>query len=622
MSNTQATVLDLKEMLKRRGVREFVYLHADHFEPWSYRNQTRNDINKENADNLAKFVEQTAAVDFARRLSLFYRAIVYYRMGTGADCTGVPGDKMSFFMPNPEENALARQAMGSLVNSSSHEIQAHYHHEYFVKNTKYTATIEHSPKDRIEFLQNESTPAMDCARFELGLQLLQRRIQEDTGLTFDRWFFVHGMWALNASDTDVCMITNEIEILKRNGFAGDFTFPAGRAHTNPLQVEPFLIRPIDAPKCYDRHDAEAEPAACAGQAKSDKFFIWASRAKADSCSIDYYSAGVKKRMTDTNQWAKDLVEGSNVIDGVLYVKTHAHSMYPYYFEQARLPVFPHAHPEVQRLLGMILTAAANTNLPIQFLSASETYDKILGVAPRATSSAAFGAPRVDVSARMASVTSAWPDNARARNEFLRDVIMQRVNQVGAVQAGVSEGFLKQVDQLQALRPYERDLVAATVGVAADFPSIYVYKTALGVIPYALASLGLATTGVEPDALRLETARVLERAYNALKHPGVPFKVVGGWIGAIALPDDVGQSLAVLGDATASPQPIEQLRKQIKALTEHKAVLFDAFRFLGRYASTEEHQNVRGLFEDEGFETPILILGHDQSWAFYLARRRQ
>src|SRR5262249_19332516 len=112
-------------------------------------------------------------------------------------------------------------------------------------------------------------------------------------------------------------------------------------------------------------------------AAANKFFIWASQIKHNRSSIDYYADWVRRNLEQPDEWARDIVKQSFVADGTLFFKTHSHSMFPYYREFKRRPIYPHAHPGIQTLFSIIFHAADAAGAEIEFLTASEVYDRFL-----------------------------------------------------------------------------------------------------------------------------------------------------------------------------------------------------------------------------------------------------
>jgi hypothetical protein len=372
MSRHTALIRALGDHLRSRNVKSVIYFHTDHFEPWRSVGDTVPAVGNQIVDSVHNFVRATERIEFARRLSLFYKPHLNYALRREGDMKRADPEDLVGFLPRTEhEERCGRSAMGGLVSTSAHEIQLHIHHEY------YTATTIHQDPAVIAWFASPLGRSLDGARLDLAIRLNRKIIQQETGQHPDRWFFVHGQWALNGSDDGSCVITNEIEILLRNGCCGDFTFPSGRPRTNPRIRAPYFCRPFDAPKGYDRAEAEPESAWGNRDAANAKFFIWAAPVAGKVCSLDYMSESSRRRLDHTERMARSLIDHSYAADGCLFIKTHAHSMHQYYFEHARAPVFPHEYPATQTLLSVIFDAAAGANIDVRFLTASEVYDLVL-----------------------------------------------------------------------------------------------------------------------------------------------------------------------------------------------------------------------------------------------------
>lgn len=371
MSRHLTLVNELADRLRALELTKLVYFHTDHFEPWRPVGQAPA-VGGEVVDAIADFCRVTERIDFARRLTLFYKPHLNYSLQRGGDLVrAAPEDLVGFLPRTNHEERCGREAMREVVSSSSHDIQLHIHHE------NYTATTAHRDPTAVSWFSSAVGKALDEQRLDLAIRLNRDIIAAETGRRTARWFFVHGHWALNGSDDSSCTVTNEIEILLRHGCLGDFTFPAGRQHVNPRIKVPYLCRPHNRPKGYDCVEAEPEVACGHAAAAAHKFFIWASRASSTHCSLDYLSAASRKHLEDTETAARALVDGSYVAGRRLYIKTHAHSMHPYYFEYARSPVFPHQYPATQAMLSVVFDAAAQAGLEIAFMTVPEVYDLLI-----------------------------------------------------------------------------------------------------------------------------------------------------------------------------------------------------------------------------------------------------
>lgn len=356
--------------LKRRNARAVVYFHTDHFEPW--RTVPGRDGGMERCiDDVAAYLQSTASLDFARRASLFYKANVNYLVSAHRGLLRADPDDLLGFLPRSAPNLRIGRAMIGPVAASAHELHIHLHHENFTYND--------TARDPATFayLQTPRGRSFDNARLELAVRLGLETLREDAGIELARWFFVHGHWALNASDPHECTIVREIELLQRNGCLGDFTQPAGRGHVDSRIDVPYLVDPVAQPKGYDTPLADPVEAAGAGASAAGRFFIWASASTHGSCSIDTYSPSVERRLKTPELTALDHARNAVVIDGVLYLKTHCHSLNPLYWKEDGLPT-PHSDPRVQAELSALFDAADGAGMEVAFKTVSEIYDGILG----------------------------------------------------------------------------------------------------------------------------------------------------------------------------------------------------------------------------------------------------
>jgi hypothetical protein len=357
-----------------RGIKTIVYFHTDHFEPWrTY--DGRAVFGPENQRDLEDFATTLSGIEFARRLTLFYKPHLNFARRTGADMMhAAPGDEIGFMRRTPKEEEAASRFLQPLLTGTGCQFQLHVHHENYTAN----ATITSAGTDIGDYLATAHGCALDDARFEFAVRTNLDIIARETGRRLDRWFFVHGHWALNASDDADCRIVNEIEILHRLGCRGDFTFPAGRAHVDSRHDRPYLCKPVAKPKGYDTAEAEPEPAAGAGSARGDeRFLIWASAIKHGATSIDHYSPFVRKRADDIPKAAERIIDQSYCHDGTLYVKTHAHCMQPVYYKGDALAGVPHTYPATRDLLSLVFDAGADGGAAIAFETVSEVYDRLL-----------------------------------------------------------------------------------------------------------------------------------------------------------------------------------------------------------------------------------------------------
>lgn len=370
----------LAERVRQRDIKRVVYFHTDHFEPWrSF--ERRAVFGPENARDLEAFALAMAKVEFGRKLTLFTKPQLNFGLRSGADMMHASeDDELGFVRRTSAENAAAKAAMRPIRELTGHEFQLHIHHENYTSN----ATVTKADTDIGRYLATAKGAALDSQRFAFGVQQSLKLLADETGQNFDRWFFIHGHWALNASDDADCRIVDEIRLLHQLGCRGDFTCPAGRPHVDPRHEVPYLCRPVDVPKGYDTREAQPTPLAGAGADHAEnQFLIWASKIKHGATSIDHSSEFVRRRSGDLEKAAGRLIDQSYLHDGTLFVKTHAHAMHPAYSDGRAMKCFPHLFPATHDMLSLTFDAGAEAGAEIAFETVSEVYQRLVTSPKRA-----------------------------------------------------------------------------------------------------------------------------------------------------------------------------------------------------------------------------------------------
>jgi hypothetical protein len=366
---SQSALDQIKKIIDEGRISRVVYMHADHFEPW------RLGVNQRYADDLVAFSEMVKKSDFTRKLTLFYKPFLSYGYGPAPGPHDCIYDEPVWFRHRDEREAkIVRQSMSELMRQGTHEIGVHIHHESITcSDVAYNIPLS-------DWLAFNSNPQRDAERLELFLKISLQLIRDDTGLPLQRWAFVHGNWALNASDHSICQVASELLILQRNGCFGDFTFPAGRKNVNPKIEHPFTCLPIEADRVYDLPAADPQPVWPGTNAISPgRFFIWSSVVKHDSCALDYYGLNLRTNLPDIEPVLVDWFRDSVQLDDTIYVKTHAHSMAWSYWEGLKSPIIPHLHPSIQTLCGHLADVCTNFGLALEFGTARSIYEEFAGI---------------------------------------------------------------------------------------------------------------------------------------------------------------------------------------------------------------------------------------------------
>jgi hypothetical protein len=126
----------LADILKSREIKEVVYFHTDHFEPW-LAERPRNDWWRA----LERFDSLTRGLRFGGKLSLFYSPLLIHQLYRAPPlrerwrtppAAGVfrrRGDAILFRGGSPEFVGQCRDHLAPLEGRSGHEFHIHIHHE-------------------------------------------------------------------------------------------------------------------------------------------------------------------------------------------------------------------------------------------------------------------------------------------------------------------------------------------------------------------------------------------------------------------------------------------------------------------------------------------------------------
>lgn len=617
MTRHATLVKELASRLRDLDVASVVYFHTDHFEPWRPV-ATGPAVGPEIVETIHEFCRVTERIDFARRLTLFYKPHLNYDLRKGGDLVrGDPEDLVGFVPRSDYEERMGREAMREVATASSHDIQLHIHHEY------YTATTAHTDPVAVQWFSSPLGRSLDEKRLELAIRLNREIIGREAGRSSTRWFFVHGHWALNASDDTSCTITNEIELLLRHGCRGDFTFPAGRQHTNPRIKVPYLCSPFAAPKGYDRPEAGPEIACGNREAADRKFFIWASPASSTQCSLDYMSETTRRQLENTEKAARDLLENAYVADRRLYIKTHAHSVHPYYFEHSRSAVFPHQHPAVQTLLSVVFEAASQADMEVEFRTAPEVYDMLLAAAvkPDVDLADTYLRPpprfRIGMPTLWSRSKSTANDRKRAPhkrviaaeagrqlvNDTAIEVLSKRIETLGEQGSGAYAHYSRMLQQGRLASDAELTAfeMIGQLRQAEAIEACHEIGSGLGILPFLLALDGFRSVGIESDARRHDTAQAIWQELKALTGAdGEACRLVRSRFPALPRGVETRRSVAVLIDFVTT-QTDGQVQAILGGLQRYPYVLVDLRRFCVVRATAADQQTLFERFRADGFE---------------------
>ena len=271
----------LATALRDRGITEAVHFHTDHFEP-------TGQIGISQVEAFLRLCEGGDSA-YARRPSLFHLSTALNQDGE--------------FRVN--ESSIDED-VDILKFLAAHNVDTHVHihHEAWTSGYHSGMSID---ADR------------DAKRLDTYLSLLLPYMRQYVSVP-EQWGFIHGCWALNASDPNICYISDEIRILAKHGCVGDFSFPAGRSYCDPSTKVPFDIIPVNRPRSYD--SAVADPKVIVEKMRPGHFLIWNAASGFQALSVENIAIGNLSPGRVLTSW----LTSCPVIAGRLYVKTFCHSM--------------------------------------------------------------------------------------------------------------------------------------------------------------------------------------------------------------------------------------------------------------------------------------------------------
>jgi len=496
----------LVEIIKQRNIKHAFYFHVDHFEPWS---RGANEDTARGVDRFAMLAKQSR---FAAKLNLFYHTYLPYNLDQNILKRGEPGqDAIVFGQRSPAQDKLIQRVMRPLEGEGDHEIHVHVHHESWTRNTgEYSKVIS-------KWVNENSNEEMDKARLNRALLQTKEFIARDIGRPIERWAFVHGNWALNGSDRSICWIDDEIELLMQHGCFGDFTFPAGRGHCDPVyHSEPYTCLPIKKAKGYDSHESMPLTIYKGSDAfQQGRFFIWNSLIKASTSSLDYYY-GPNRDLFKKHEWfVQNWLEKSVVLNDVLYIKTHAHSMKTEYEIDCSENPIPHLYPDIKEIFNLLERVCESAGVALDTITVNNLMDQLQDyVKPEAPIPMVVNTKSpVELAVEwLGEAMTAWLDGSEERNYAAGDFYKVRI-------AG---GRWLEDYELAVVNFVLKNFNPATTRITE-------IGIGLGTLTAVLAALGYKVYGVEGDPRRSAGA-VWIREFLANRYPAMlaDYTIVQGY----------------------------------------------------------------------------------------------
>lgn len=295
-----------------------VYMHADHFEPSNTKDPGDMD------QILRRMISDIKMGFFKPSLFLKVAATMQWK------------DNKPHFRISPKHDLVMSHV--KTLSDLGCDVHLHVHHERWT----------HSELTNPEWVEPfEQGLVTDSELLEIFIQKSLEEFVKYKIPTKD-WCFVHGRWALNASDERTCNITDEIDILRRNGCVADFTMPAGRAMCNPPIKGIYAIRSQNMARCYDMgevisrgsHLLDDPEAFIICYPSTNYFYVSLDNLilKAGTTSKTYFHSDIaednEKAPEDPNIIVQEWLLCSCILERTLIVKTHSHNMrFPFWQDE-------------------------------------------------------------------------------------------------------------------------------------------------------------------------------------------------------------------------------------------------------------------------------------------------
>jgi hypothetical protein len=343
-------------------IKKLVVLHADHYEPNG--NGIIVDGNKKTTDEYVKrkmdiFESLDWSVNRVKpTLFVHLPMSVNNRLG-----------KMEIIVNKKTE--LMLEHLKNLKKVGIDDIQVHIHHENWTNNDVFKRNNPgHVPIETDQDRLRKFITLHRTLLAENGLQVFS-----------DPWFFVHGKWALNAADTEICSIEDEIKVLYKLGCRGDFTFPAGRKSYDPATKNAMLMNPnLTGRMCYNT----ANNISVNKNIDPKMFFIYNQSLPVQYASIEHIVKSKREGGIKNNEFINMWLLHSISINGVNYIKTHCHSMNDIFFLNEDKTDFrkkcdtPLMSEEYRGLLKQLQDKCTKLGIELQYQTIKDFYNANVG----------------------------------------------------------------------------------------------------------------------------------------------------------------------------------------------------------------------------------------------------
>ncbi len=478
------------EILASRGAKKFVHFHTDHWEPFTGNWLKWGDESEENSNSILRFMEETAENPFFDRMTLFYNHPL--RTVTNLSPIDGSGELIQFEPQRPKGWERYVYAIRKCAQETNHEFQVHIHHEGVTSGDFFKFS-------HLEWPKGNTTPDLDSSRLDAMICMSLEELRRITGQDFLNWHFIHGLWALNASDCAVCNVSDEIEILMKHGCVGDFSMPAGRRIVDSKIKFPHTVLPTNRPKGYDLPEAEPRKIG-EKQGSAKRFLIWNQDIPFTHCTIDHYGSKLIERALDdvqgtTETWA----QGSPIIGEVAFLKTHAHSMNRIYWADGADRTY--SSPKVLAIFDSMKESCERAGLDYEKWTVSEVMDHLYECDSNLS----------NVLERQHTI----PTITSISNRKILKICRDRLEALGTKESGLYEYYEARVNQKEIFDKMDLEFINFVIRNYEKRDRVHEFAAGCGQISFTMEMLGFESLEYsENNRGRMELGNEIKSKLNS------------------------------------------------------------------------------------------------------------
>jgi LPS sulfotransferase NodH len=312
---------------------------------------------------------------------------------------------------------------------------------------------------------------------------------------------------------------------------------------------------------------------------------------------------LRRRLERPEPFAREIIEASFRWDGVLFIKTHAHSMHHMNRDDDGRLVHPHCYGPTRDLYGAIFEAAGVAGATVTLATAGEVYDRFVE-APSSAERPPMSAFRPSLAGRALSHVEPTSERVLETAAELDGIavatLTARIAELGVDGSGAEAHYASLVERGSLLPKHDLRAAQILLSQFAARHTVHEIGCGVGMLPLLLAALGVPALGIEHSQRRYDASRAI--AATVARDRPTPLSqhdfLLGRFPECIDR-EDLSDKVAVITDFTCT-MTAEERQELMWALRGYGAVLLDLDRFVRRIGSPEERQELIAEFRRLGF----------------------